>query len=107
MQMHARIACDKRGVMTTARLYQRPKNAMQSGRAHTRTWVLEFEPAEAKQPDPLTGWAGSGDTRGQLALTFPSLEAATAYAAREGIDCHVVAAPARALKLQAYADNFR
>jgi len=93
--------------MTTARIYQRPKNAMQSGRARTQIWVLEFEPAEAKQPDPLTGWAGSGDVRDQLRLTFPTLEAATAYAAREGIDAHVIAAPERKLKLQAYADNFR
>ena len=93
--------------MTTARLYQRPKNAMQSGRARTSTWVLEYEPTEAKQPDPLTGWAGSGDTRQQLRLTFPTLEAAQDYATREGISFHVVPAPERTLKLQAYADNFR
>ena len=93
--------------MTTARIYQRPKNAMQSGRARTQTWVLEFEPAEPKRPDPLTGWAGSGDTRDQVRLTFPSAEAALAYAAREGVTAHVIAAPERSLKLQAYADNFR
>ncbi len=107
MLMRARAACDKNRGMTTARIYQRPKNAMQSGRARTQTWLLEYEPAEAKQPDPLTGWAGSGDTREQLKLSFPSLEAATAYAARAGISYHVVPAPARTLKLQAYADNFR
>lgn len=93
--------------MITARIYQRPKNAMQSGRARTQIWVLEFEPSEAKQPDPLTGWAGSGDVRDQLRLTFPSLEAAQGYATREGIVFHVVPAPERTLKLQAYADNFR
>ena len=93
--------------MTIARIYQRPKNAMQSGRARTDLWVLEYEPAEAKQPDPLTGWAGSGDVRDQLRLTFPTLEAAQGYATREGIECHVVPAPTRTLKLQAYADNFR
>lgn len=93
--------------MTTARIYQRPKNAMQSGRARTQTWVLEFEPAEPKRPDPLTGWAGSGDTRDQVRLTFPSAEAALAYAAREGVEAHVIPAPERSLKLQAYADNFR
>lgn len=107
MLMRVRTACDKDRNMTTARIYQRPKNAMQSGRARTQTWMLEYEPAEAKQPDPLTGWAGSGDTREQLKLSFPSLEAATAYAAREGLDYHVVPAPARTLKIQAYADNFR
>ena len=93
--------------MTIARIYQRPKNAMQSGRSRTQIWVLEFESSEAKQPDPLTGWAGSGDVRDQLRLTFPTLEAAQGYAAREGISFHIVPAPARTLKLQAYADNFR
>ncbi len=93
--------------MKTARIYQRPKNAMQSGRARTDRWILEFEPSEKQLPDPLTGWAGSGDTANQLRLGFPTLEAAQAYAAREGIPYHVIPAPARTLKLQAYADNFR
>ena len=33
--------------MTDARIYQEPKNAMQSGRARTSRWVLEYAPAEA------------------------------------------------------------
>ncbi|RZF63779.1 ETC complex I subunit [Sphingomonas populi] len=93
--------------MATARIYQSPKNAMQSGRARTKSWVLDFAPAEAKRADPLTGWAGSGDTQEQLRLGFPSQEAAVAYAEREGLAYTVLAAPARTLKLQAYADNFR
>ncbi|MES2494355.1 MAG: ETC complex I subunit [Pseudomonadota bacterium] len=91
----------------TARIYQRPKNAMQSGRANTDLWVLEFVPSEAKRPDPLMGWAGSGDTRAQVVLTFPSREDAQAYAERYGIEARAVATPPRRLKLQAYADNFR
>lgn len=91
----------------TAHIYQTPKNAMQSGKAGTGTWVLEHEPAEAKRPDPLTGWAGSGDMRQQLRLTFPSLEAAKAYADSIGLDYHVTMPPPKRLKIQAYADNFR
>ncbi|MFA5962377.1 MAG: ETC complex I subunit [Sphingomonas sp.] len=93
--------------MSIARIYQRPKNAMQSGRARTDRWVLEFEPAEAKQPDPLTGWAGSGDTREQVKLSFPNVAAAQAYAEREGLAFTVIPAPTRTLKLQTYADNFK
>jgi hypothetical protein len=93
--------------MATARIYQRPKNAMQSGRYRTDRWVLEFEPAEAKRPDPLAGWAGSGDTREQVRLSFPTAEAAQAYAERVGLAFQVEPAPARTLKLQSYADNFR
>ena len=93
--------------MSTARIYQRPKNAMQSGRARTDGWILEYAPAEAKQPDPLTGWAGSGDTRDQLRLGFPTVEAAQAYADKEGVAYTLEPAPVRKLKLQAYADNFK
>ena len=91
----------------SARIYQRPKNAMQSGKALTHDWILEFDPAEAKKPDPLMGWAGSGDMNQQVVLKFPSKEAAQAYAAKHGIFARVHATPPRALKLQAYADNFR
>ncbi len=90
-----------------ARIYQRPKNAMQSGRALTDLWVLEFEPAEAKKPDPLTGWAGSGDTQQQVVLKFPDLDAAKSYADKYGIAVRIEQTPPRRLKIQAYADNFR
>lgn len=90
-----------------ARIYQRPKNAMQSGKARTEEWVLEFERSEAQRPDPLMGWTGSGDTQAQVRLTFADKEAAKAYAERHGIAARVYATPPRGLKLQAYADNFR
>jgi hypothetical protein len=93
--------------MPTARIYQRPKNSTQSGRAHTDEWMFEFEAAEGQRPDPLTGWAGSGDTRSQIKLHFPTREAAVQYAEREGYSYTLVPAPERKLKLQAYADNFR
>lgn len=93
--------------MRTARIFQRPKNAMQSGRARTQEWVLEYLPADPVRPDPLTGWAGSGDTLKQIRLGFPTREAAIAYAEREGIAYTLVPAPEQKLKLQSYADNFR
>lgn len=91
----------------TARIYQQPKSAMQSGKAKTETWVLEFEQSEARRPDPLMGWTGSGDTQAQVRLNFPTKAAALAYAEKYGISARVHATPAKALKLQAYADNFR
>jgi hypothetical protein len=89
-----------------ARIYQRAKSSMQSGRARARDWILEFEPAEAKRPDPLTGWAGSGDVRDQIILRFDTLEAARAYASAHGIETRVVPATEASLKLKTYADNF-
>jgi hypothetical protein len=90
-----------------ARIYQRPKSSMSSGRARTDRWVLEFEPDAPKRADPLTGWAGGGTTREQVQLYFATREAAVAYAEREGYSFHVVPAPERTLKLQAYSDNFK
>ena len=91
----------------SARIFQRPKNAMQSGKARTSDWLLEFAPAEARRPDPLMGWSGSGDTQVQVVLKFASAADAQAYAEKHGIDAHVSPAPPRRLKLQSYADNFR
>ncbi|XUU59637.1 ETC complex I subunit [Erythrobacter sp. HA6-11] len=90
-----------------ARIYQRPKSAMQSGKARTDDWVLEFEQSEARKADPLMGWTGSGDTQAQVSLSFPTKEAAKAYAEKYGITARVHATPPKSLKLQAYADNFR
>jgi ETC complex I subunit conserved region len=93
--------------MTQARIIEKSKNAMQSGRAGTGQWIIEFEASDAQRPDPLMGWAGSADTRRQLNLKFDTLEAAKAYADKNGIGYTVVPAAAKVLKLQAYADNFR
>jgi hypothetical protein len=93
--------------MAIARIHQRPKSSMQSGTAKVGQWLLDFEPAEAKRPDPLTGWAGSGDTAAQVRLAFDDLDSAVAYATANGIDYEVVRLGTRTLKLQAYADNFR
>lgn len=93
--------------MTQARIVQKSKNALQSGRYGTGQWLLEYIPADPQRPDPLMGWAGSGDTRRQLKLQFATLEAAKAYADKNGIDYTVISAAPKVLKLQAYADNFR
>lgn len=93
--------------MAQARIFQRPKNSTQSGRARTDEWVLEHLSREPTPVDPLTGWNGLADTQAQVRLTFPSLDAAKAYADKKGIAYHVVPAPQPKLKLQAYADNFR
>ncbi len=93
--------------MTKIRIIEKAKNAMQSGKAGTGVWYLEFETNDGQRADPLMGWAGSSDTNRQLNLKFPTLEAAQAYAKKRGFDCVVVPSAPKRLKLQAYADNFR
>ena len=89
-----------------ARIYLPPKNAMQSGRAKTHEWILEFVSATAKRADTLMGWIGGGDTQAQVKLTFPSQEEAEAYATRHEIPYDVELPQARRIKPKAYADNF-
>jgi hypothetical protein len=69
--------------------------------------MLEFERQQAQRPDPLTGWNGSGDTKTQIRLRFPTKEEALAYATRKGFTVHLVPAAPTNLIIQAYADNFR
>ncbi|HIJ37729.1 MAG TPA: ETC complex I subunit [Rhodospirillaceae bacterium] len=94
--------------MPEVRIYRPAKNAMQSGRANCRHWVVEFEPSDRKQPDPLMGWNGSRDTRGQLRLRFETKEEAVAFAKREGYAYSLTEdRPAKAPVPKNYADNFR
>jgi hypothetical protein len=70
-------------------IYKPAKSAMTSGRAGTKRWLLEFEPQSAPFIEPLMGWTGSADPLAQVRLTFPSREAAVAYAKRQGLDYEV------------------
>ena len=92
--------------MSRARIYLKPKNAMQSGPSG-QEWTLEFAPSEKRSADPVMGWVGSGDTLAQLRLHFASKEEAIAYAERENIAYEVELPRERRVKPKAYADNFR
>jgi hypothetical protein len=68
-----------------ARIYKPARNAMQSGTAKTKSWVLEFAPASARELDPLMGWTGSADTQSQVKMRFETLEDAKSYAKANGL----------------------
>ncbi len=53
-----------------ARIYRPARNAMQSGKGKSESWLLEFESDAPRTTDPLMGWTSSGDTRQQLKLSF-------------------------------------
>ncbi|MEC9347970.1 MAG: ETC complex I subunit [Pseudomonadota bacterium] len=90
----------------TARIYRPAKTAMQSGKANTRTWRLEFRAETARRPDPLMGWTSIGDTKAQVRLDFETKEQAVAYAKKHGIDYTLFEPKERSLKIKAYSDNF-
>ncbi|MCG7624679.1 MULTISPECIES: ETC complex I subunit [unclassified Epibacterium] len=91
-----------------ARIYRPARNAMTSGMAKTRKWVLEYAPASAREVDPLMGWTSSSDTQSQVRLKFDSKEEALEYAEDHGIDVEVQEPKTRKPNLRAggYGENF-
>jgi len=91
-----------------ARIYRPAKNAMTSGMAKTRKWVLDFVPSSAREVDPLMGWTSSSDTQSQVRLRFDSKEAALEYAEAHGIDAVVSEPKVRKANVRAggYGENF-
>jgi hypothetical protein len=83
------------------------RNAMHSGKGKTQDWVLEFEPTDARRPDPLMGWTLTGDTASsQIRLAFDTKEEAVGYAEQRGIAFQLIdPKPAKRI-IKAYADNF-
>ena len=90
-----------------ARIYQPAKTAMQSGTAKTRDWVLDYEPEQPREIEPLMGWTSSGDTRQQVRLWFDTKEEAMAYAEREGIAYRVEEPHEVKRRTMSYSDNFK
>jgi len=93
--------------MALARIYQPSKTAMQSGRGQTHKWLLEYEPATRREPDPLMGWASAQDTLNEVRMRFPTLDEAVAFANKLGLDYTIIEPHARTSKAKSYADNFR
>jgi len=90
-----------------ARIYQPARNAMQSGKARTHCWVLEYEPETAKAPDPLMGWTSSRDMRQQISMEFETRDEAVAFAQKNAIPFQVFEPHKPAPKAKSYSDNFR
>jgi len=90
-----------------ARIYRPAPNAMQSGKGKSKQWVLVFEQSSPREIEPLMGYTASADTRTQVKLAFDTLEAAEAYAQKEGIAYSVQPAHERTPQRSSYPDNFR
>ncbi|MCM2563266.1 ETC complex I subunit [Lutimaribacter sp. EGI FJ00015] len=91
-----------------ARIYRPARNAMQSGTAKSKHWVLEYAPASRREVDPLMGWTSSSDTQAQVKLQFASKEAALEYAEAHGIDAIVMEPKTRKPNVRpgGYGENF-
>lgn len=89
-----------------AKIYQPAPNAMQSGRANSQHWVLEFSRNSHRSIDPLTGTTRSNNTVGQIELSFDTLDEAVAYAKANNIP-HRVVKPRTVKRIhRSYSENF-
>jgi hypothetical protein len=91
----------------TARIYRPARNAMQSGKANTKSWKLDYEPERPRTVEPLMGWTSSSDMNSQIKLFFDTKDEAIAYAERHGIAYRVEEPMTTTRKTMAYADNFK
>ena len=91
----------------SARIFSPAKTAMQSGKAKTGHWILEFEPEKPRKIDPLMGYTSSGDMKSQIRLSFDPLEEAVAYAERNGVAYRVEEPKDTKRRQISYAENFR
>lgn len=90
-----------------AKIYRPARNAMQSGQANSKQWILVYEPDEPRRADPLMGWISSGDTRAQVHLSFATKEEAIAYAEKHGIPYRAQDPGEIKPKTISYSDNFK
>lgn len=93
--------------MSTARIFRPDKTAMQSGKAGMKKWVLEFTPESPYFVEPLMGWTGMRDTTREVQLSFPTKDAAIAYAKQNGLAYELAEPHKRTQVKKTYADNFK
>ena len=91
----------------SARIFSPARTAMQSGKAKTSNWVLEFDPEKRKTIDPLMGYTSSGDMKSQVRLVFDTREEAVAYAEKNGIAFRIEQPKEPKRRQISYAENFR
>ncbi|OWR41747.1 putative NADH:ubiquinone dehydrogenase [Danaus plexippus plexippus] len=65
------------------RIYQPPKNAMQSGTNNTHHWEMEFDNRQ-RWENPLMGWTSTGDPHSNLKLQFTSPDEAIQHCEKNG-----------------------
>ena len=90
----------------TAKIYRPAPNAMQSGKAKSQEWLLEFESTTPRTVDPLMGWISNADTSSQVRMWFDTREEAIEFAKRQGIPFQVTESREPKRIVKAYADNF-
>jgi hypothetical protein len=96
----------RKPIAMTARIYKPARTAMQSGQANTKEWMLDYEPEQPRNVEPLMGWTSSGDMKQEVRLRFETKEEAIAFCEREGIPYQVFESTPPVRQRISYSDNF-
>ena len=94
--------------MYTARIYKPCKTAMQSGKAKTKDWLLEYISSD-RSVDDIMGWTSSSDMyASEVKLYFATREEAIAYADKNGILYDLIESePKSKPKVRAYTTIYK
>ena len=90
----------------TALIYRPSRNVMQSGRAQTHKWLIQFNSNVPRWENPMMGWSSSRDTVQGITLKFESKEDAIKYAQEQGWAYEVKEDKQTPIRPKNYADNF-
>ena len=91
----------------SAKIYRPAKTAMQSGKAKSHIWHLEYDPEVPRTIDPVMGYTSSADMKSQIHMTFATVEEAVTYAEKHDIVYRVIEPKDAKRRKVAYSDNFR
>jgi hypothetical protein len=101
------VTAPERKSEMSARIYRPAKTAMQSGKANTREWRLDYDPEVPRSIDPIMGYTSSSDMKQQIRMRFDAKDEAIAYAERHGIAYRVIEPKEAKRRRVVYSDNFR
>ena len=89
------------------KIFKPTKNAMQSGKARTKKWLLiPVEEKNSRFIDKLMGWVSSNNTATQLRMEFANKEDAINFAKEENLEYEVLEPEFSKVKPKSYAANF-
>ncbi|WP_407966140.1 ETC complex I subunit [Bartonella sp. C271] len=89
-----------------ARIYSPAKTPMQSGKANTGFWILQYEPAQRKMIEPLMGYTATSDINSQIKIRFQTKEEAINFAIKNAIPYRVENLHKTLRRAISYSDNF-
>jgi NADH dehydrogenase (ubiquinone) Fe-S protein 4 len=89
-----------------ALIFRPSRTVMQSGRAQTHKWLIQFNCDVQRWENPLMGWSSSRDPIQGTNLKFENKEEAIKYAKDQGWAYEVKESEEIPLRPKSYAENF-